>query len=438
MTQPRNVAIVGGGVAGLSAAWLLSHRYPVTLFEANSYLGGHANTLDVATADGTVNVDTGFVVFNRRNYPNLERLFGWLDVPTQATEMSFSLSADNSSYEYAGSNLGTLFAQRGLLANADHWRLLGEILRFNRCAHRALARGVDDNRTLGEFLDDGRFSRHFQAHYLLPMGAAIWSCPMPRMRRFPVHSFLAFFRNHGLLDLVGRPRWRTVRGGSQTYVEKMQRRLRGHCRTTAVVRALQRRPDGVVVCTDGGAHEFDAAVLACHADQALALLSEPDAAERSLLGAFDYQPNVAWLHSDPTLMPSRRRVWSAWNYLARGACEEACNPSVTYWMNRLQRLRGGRDFFVSLNPQREPALGVEARIDYRHPVFDTAALAAQQRLGELQGRHRTWFCGSYFGYGFHEDALSSAVGVCASFGVEPPWQARQPWPLRGEAAQAPA
>ncbi|MDH3452996.1 MAG: FAD-dependent oxidoreductase [Gammaproteobacteria bacterium] len=421
MNETRNIAVVGGGIAGLASAWLLSHRHRVTLFEANDYVGGHTNTVDVDTADGSLAVDTGFVVFNERNYPNLIKLFDWLDVASQATEMSFSVSADNGAYEYAGTNLNTLFGQRSLLLSGAHWRLLGDVIRFNRYAKRALANELTDDLTLGEFLAQGKFDAAFQHFYLLPMGAAIWSCPVQTMREFPARSFLQFFLNHGLLDLTGRPRWRTVSGGSQSYVAKMLRRLRGRVRTNAPVTGVARREQGVAVRTSRGEQLFDAVVIGCHADQALRVLDTPTPQETAVLVGFRYQDNHAVLHSDTALMPRERRVWSSWNYLRAGH-EAASAVYVTYWMNRLQQLRGAQPMLVSLNPAAAPdARKTIAEFTYEHPVLDTRAQQSRALLHTIQGQDRLWYCGSYFGYGFHEDALRSALDMCAELGVLPHW-----------------
>jgi predicted NAD/FAD-binding protein len=424
MNKIRNIAVVGGGIAGLSAAWLLSHKHRVTLFEANDYVGGHTNTVVVDTSIGCEAVDTGFVVFNERNYPNLVALFDWLNVTSQATDMSFSVSADDGRYEYAGTNLSTLFGQRSLLFNPRHLKLLGEVFRFNHLARRELARGVDETIELGDFLAAADFDEGFQRNYLLPMGAAIWSCPLETMRTFPARSFLVFFRNHGLLNLVDRPRWRTVSGGSQSYVEKMLRRLRNSVRVNQPVRRVVRHSETVAILTDHGAEEFDDVVIGCHADQARAMIVDPHPLEAELLGAFQYQPNRAVLHSDTRLMPATPRVWSAWNYMSRRG-REGDSVFVSYWMNRLQNLRSPEQLFVTLNPHEEPdPMRVIDEFTYEHPVFDAGAVKAQQRLAQIQGVDRLWFCGSYFGYGFHEDAFSSSLATCAMLGVRPPWEGR--------------
>jgi len=433
------IAIVGSGIAGLSAAWLLNQRHQVTLYERNGYFGGHTNTRMVQTPSGPVPVDTGFIVFNQPNYPLLTALFEHLGVPTQPTRMSFSVSANGGSYEYAGSGLSALFAQRSNLLSARHYRMLGAILRFNRDARRALRGGNLAGATIEEFISAGGYGETLRNRYLLPMAAAIWSCPVETMASFPAESLLRFFANHGLLDLRNRPQWRTVCGGSHEYVKKLLQPLQGHSACRDRVTAVQRSADGVTVHAESsGARRFDAVVLACHADQALRLLDQPSQRERSLLGAFRYQRNRALLHSDAGLMPRRRTVWSAWNYLTSEGRDGTEAVSVSYWMNCLQQLEQAPPLFVSLNPLREPQpSSLIAEMDYDHPVFDQQALAAQRLLGTLQGDQGVWYCGSYFGYGFHEDALRSAVQVARRLGVELPWAQSVSPPTRTAALQRP-
>jgi predicted NAD/FAD-binding protein len=419
----QSIGVVGGGIGGLGAAWLLDRGYRVTLLERNAYVGGHTNTLMVEDPRGAFPVDTGFMVFNDRNYPNLIKLFHHLGVASYPTCMSFAASLDGGRLEYAGTDLNGLFGQRTNLLKPGFLRMLADILRFNAAAKEFQARDSDSSLTLGDFLERGRYSEPFASHYLLPMAAAIWSCPTEQMRAFPFISFARFFNNHGLLDLHDRPQWRTVRGGSQIYVERMRSRMGAEVRTACRVQRVRRLSEGAEVRTEDGERlRFDALVLGCHGDEALGLIEQPTELERELLGAFRYQPNQVYLHSDPALMPRRRRVWSSWNYL-RGTGEDPHAPvTVTYWMNRLQDLPTGRDIFVSLNPVRPPRdESVIAALTYDHPVFDARAIAAQQRMGEIQGRDRLWFAGAYLGYGFHEDGLRSALDVAAALGVSAPW-----------------
>lgn len=419
----QSIGVIGGGIGGLAAAWLLDRRYRVTLLERNAYVGGHTNTLTVEDPRGAFPVDTGFMVFNDRNYPNLVKAFAHLGVASYPTCMSFAASLDGGGLEYAGTDLNSLFGQRNNLLRPRFLRMLADIPRFNAAAKAFQARDSGSTLTLGDFLERGGYSDVFADHYLLPMAAAIWSCPTEQMRAFPFITFARFFNNHGLLDLRDRPQWRTVRGGSRVYVERMLARMGAEVHTGCRVQRVRRRPEGVEVQTvDGRRLRFDALVLGCHGDEALALIEAPTELERELLGAFRYQPNRVYLHSDPTLMPRRRRVWSSWNYL-RGPGEDPSGPvTVTYWMNRLQDLPTERAIFVSLNPARPPRdETLIAELSYDHPVFDSRAIAAQRRMAEIQGRDRIWFAGAYLGYGFHEDGLRSALEVAAALGVPAPW-----------------
>jgi predicted NAD/FAD-binding protein len=410
-----DIAVVGSGIAGMSAAWLLSQRHRVTLFEADGRIGGHSNTRIVA---GTP-VDTGFIVYNQGTYPNLTALFDHLGVPTQPTEMSFAVSLDRGRLEYSG-NLSGLFAQRRNLLKPRFWSMLRDLVRFYRNAPRDLPEMGDKG--LGDYLDGLGCGAAFRDDHLYPMAAAIWSTPVDDIPHHPAAAFVRFCENHGLLKLRGRPIWRTVTGGSRAYVERLTTpyadRIRNGCR----VRAVRRFPDHVEIDSAAGTERFDHVVIAAHADQALAMLAEPSGDEARLLGAFGYRRNEAVLHSDPALMPRRRRVWSSWNYASEGK-DAARRLSVTYWMNRLQSLPEDRPLFLTLNPVREPdpAL-VHAREVYHHPVFDAAAGAAQRALWSLQGIRRTWFCGAHFGAGFHEDGLQSGLAVAEQLGgVRRPW-----------------
>ncbi|MGD9951552.1 MAG: NAD(P)/FAD-dependent oxidoreductase [Burkholderiales bacterium] len=404
------IAVVGSGISGLAAARLLSRGHAVSLFEAAPRLGGHANTLDVVL-DGIAHpVDTGFLVYNRATYPNLVRLFDELGVPAAPSEMSFSVSLDSPAIEWAGTDLGTLFAQPANLLRPGFIRMLRDVLRFNHEAPRA--HGAP---TLGAFLAAGRYSAEFRDWYLLPMAAAIWSCPTRAMLDYPFEAFARFFRNHGLLQLADRPQWYTVPGGSRRYVEAIAREL-ADVRVSTPVRTLQREAGGVRV----NGERFDAVVLACHSDQALRLLGAGAThAERAVLGAIPYRRNRALLHTDASLLPRRRRVWSAWNYSAGRATPEGRPVAVHYLLNKLQPLPFARPVIVSLNPHREPAAGsVLAEIDYEHPVFGAGADAAQARLAAIQGTRRTWFCGAWTRNGFHEDGLASAIAVADSLRLE--------------------
>ena len=418
------IAIVGSGISGLGAAWALHQAHDVTVFEAAARPGGHAHSVTI-TADGTtLDVDTGFIVYNEANYPNLVRLFGALGVATEASDMSFGVSIDAGRHEYAGTLAG-LLAQPMNLLRPGYWRMLRDIVRFFRTAEALLDEPGAETLSLRDWLVRERYSAVFSDDHLLPMGAAIWSATCDQMLEFPAAGFVRFFRNHDLLELGARPAWRTVSGGSGRYVAKIAKLLGDRLRLATPVRRLQRTAQGVTLeAGNGESAHFDAVVLAAHADQALAMLGDgATPAERSTLSAFRYQSNLAVLHRDRRLMPKRRAVWSSWNYLSDRTTAGDQAVCVSYWMNRLQNIARPVDLFVTLNPIRpiDPALEL-GRFDYDHPQFDTAAQAAQGRLPEIQGAGGVWFCGSYCGNGFHEDGLQAGLQVAAALGAPAPWQ----------------
>ncbi len=417
----QRIAVVGAGVAGLSAAWLLRERFEVTLFEAEARAGGHADTQSVDVGGAPVDVDTGFIVCNDATYPNLLGLFAHLGIALTATEMSFAVSAADGRMEYGGGNLRQVFAQARNLLRPRFWRMLRDIMRFYREAPAVLQTAGSES--LGEWLDAHGYGAGFAEDHILPMGAAIWSASVAGIRAFPMRHFVRFFVNHGLLQLKDRPVWRTVRGGSKVYVRRVLADL-GDVRLASRVLGIRRGADGVRVRTDAGETLYDQAVLACHADESLAMLDDASARETALLGAIRFQDNRAVLHTDIALMPKRRAVWSAWNYLSDGAQDHDAAISVTYWMNLLQRLETPAPLLVSLNPLRapDPALVLMDKV-YRHPQFDAAAMDAQARLGEIQGAGGVWFAGAWTGWGFHEDGIASAVKVARALGVNPPWAA---------------
>ena len=415
----RRVAVIGSGIAGLAAARGLHGLAQVTLFEAGNYFGGHTHTVDV-TLDGiTHGVDTGFLVLNERTYPKLLKMFAELDVPIAKSEMSFSVQVPAIGLEWSGNNLDTVFAQRRNVWRPAFWRMLFDLLRFNRLA-TALARdGLDAelDEPIDAFLVRHHFGAEFRDWYFLPMIGCIWSCPVDQMLRFPVGTMIRFCHNHGLLQIADRPQWYTVPGGARRYVERLLEAI-PDARLNTSVRSVRRLTDGhadtgVLVSTDAGTERFDEVVMACHSDQSLALLADPTPAERRVLGAIRYQRNRAVLHTDVSVLPTRRRAWAAWNY-ERSARVGDEQPSVClhYLINRLQPLPFATSVIVSLNPVAEPRDGtVLGEFDYAHPVFDTAAVAAQSQLGALQGAKRTWFCGAWTRYGFHEDGLASGLAV---------------------------
>lgn len=423
--QPLDIAVIGSGVAGLSAAWLLQQRHHVTLYEKEPRLGGHSNTVDTVDDTGrTTPVDTGFIVYNQRNYPNLVALLRHLGVASHASDMSFAVSVDDGAFEYSGTDLKGLLAQPGNLLRPRFWRMLRDLRRFYGQAPAFLAEPRADHVSLGAYLARHGYSDAFLYDHLLPMGAAIWSTAIEDMRDHPAASFIRFFDSHGLLQMADRPKWQTVTGGAREYVTRLAAPLGGNIRLGASLRAVHRDPAGVtVVERDGASTRFDRIVLATHADEALALLADPGQDERRVLGAFRYARNHAVLHTDERLMPKRRRAWASWNYARSRGADGRDGVCVTYWMNRLQDLPPDREIFVTLNPVRPPRDGtVLRRFDYDHPCYDSAATAAQRELWSLQGRRRSWFCGSYFGAGFHEDALQSGLAAAEAIGgVRRPW-----------------
>ncbi|MEQ9638815.1 MAG: FAD-dependent oxidoreductase [Alphaproteobacteria bacterium] len=444
MTDRLHIAVVGSGAAGLGAAWALSRRHRVALYEAEPRPGGHCNTLQVAPNGQSLPVDTGFIVYNQRNYPNLTAWFRHLDVATENSDMSFSVQAPGERVEWSGDNTATVFGQPSNLIRPRFIAMVRDILRFNRRAAADVAADRVPTVSLGEYLAAGGYGDGFRRWYLLPMGAAIWSATLAEMERFPARTFLRFFHNHGLLTVNDRPQWRTVTGGSRTYVARVLDLIgREALHLGTPVQAIRRDPAGAeVIDANGGRRRFDHVVLACHADQALALLAEPSATERVTLGDFKYQSNAAILHTDAGLMPRRKRLWASWNYRAEAAAAETERAPValTYWMNRLQNLPRRHPVFVTLNPVTRPRDETVIReIDYRHPLFDAGAVAAQDRLDAIQGADRVWFCGSYHGYGFHEDALTSGLRVAEALGAIVPWRraGRPRLPLADLAPPAP-
>ena len=427
----QRIAVIGSGIAGLAAAWRLTSapgERRVTLFEAGRHFGGHANTVDLCLDGVEHGVDTGFLVFNQRTYPQLIQLFAELGVATAESDMSFSVQvprpAGQAGLEWSGSSLATVFAQKRNLLRPGFWWMLKEILRFNRLATQLAQDEAGLTGSVADFLAQHRFGSAFREHYLLPMIGCIWSSPTEQMLQFPIGTLLRFCHNHGLIQVSNRPQWMTVRGGSRHYVQAIVSRLED-ARLNMPVLALRRSGRQVRLQTgQGGWESFDAVVLACHSDQALALLGDGASDdERAVLGAIRYLPNQAVLHSDAGVLPQRRAAWAAWNYeRAADTSAEQAQVCLHYLINRLQPLPWQRPVIVSLNPAR-PIRDelVHRRIEYSHPVFDLAALQAQGRVGELQGRQRTWFCGAWCGYGFHEDGLkagyAAAAGVLQALGA---------------------
>jgi uncharacterized protein len=423
----RRVAVVGSGISGLAVAHGLADEAQVTLFESEHWFGGHAHTVDVRLEGTLHGVDTGFLVFNERTYPQLIGLFEQLGVETAPSEMSFSVQAPGAGWEWCGSDLNGVFAQRRNLVSPHFWSMLADIVRFNRLTTAMARQQVELDEPIGDFLDRHRFSAAFRDGYFLPMIGCIWSCPTDQMLRFPVGTMVRFCHNHGLIQLTNRPPWRTVRGGSRQYVDKMLARLKDK-RLATPVRAVRRLPAGsgaagVLVSTDHGEDRFDDVVLAAHTDQSLALLADASADEQRLLGAIRYQANRVQLHTDPSMLPRRTRAWAAWNY------ERAADPSneqaavcLHYLINRLQPLPWKTPVIVSMNPLRQVReASILGEWNYMHPVFDRAAVQAQRELPTIQGRSHVWFCGAWTRYGFHEDGLMS--GLAVTEGLRSSWSA---------------
>ena len=409
------IAIVGSGISGLSAAWLLSRQHDVVLFEANDYLGGHTDTHRVEVDGRTLDVDTGFIVHNPGNYPLLTRLFDELGVATQPTTMGFSVQDARSGLEYNATSLDGLFCQRRNLASPRFWGMLRDLARFYRAAPALL----DDDRpgpSLGEYLDANRYGAAFRDQHLVPMASALWSSPEQSVLGFPAKYLVQFMANHHMLQLTGRPEWRVVRGGSRRYVETMMARWDVQVRLSSPVRGIVRDAQGVSLRCDAGSERFDQVVLACHSDQALALLGDASDGEREILGAIRYQANDTVLHTDARLLPRHRKAWAAWN--AHLPADPALACTVSYCMNLLQGLPGDTPLIVTLNRTRDidPARILQRR-QYAHPVHTHAAVAAQARRHEIQGVQRTWFAGAYWGWGFHEDGIRSGVDVAQGLGV---------------------
>jgi predicted NAD/FAD-binding protein len=406
------IAIVGGGVSGLVVAHLLHSRYVVTVFEARDRIGGHVNTIHHEDDSGQWSVDTGFIVYNERNYPLFNKLLGKLGVATQPSEMSFSVRCDRTGVEYNGSTIRQLFIQKSNLFSPRYYGMIRDILRFNREAPAAIANGAR-GLSMGEYLERGRYSSRLSEHYLVPMGSALWSIPARRVLEMPAEFFVRFFENHGMLAVNDRPEWRVVQGGSQSYVRALVAPFSDRIRIGCPVHTVRREVDGVFVNDE----RFDQVVMACHSDQALGMVVDPRDAEREILGALPYQQNHVVLHTDTTVLPSRRGAWGSWNYHIQGQPDEPV--TVTYNMNMLQTLAAERTFCVTLNPPDwiDPA-SVIYETSYSHPLYTLDGIQAQSRRAEISGVNRTHYCGAYWGFGFHEDGVRSGAAVASSLGVE--------------------
>ncbi|CCN82794.1 putative AMINE OXIDASE [Vibrio nigripulchritudo SFn27] len=407
------IAIIGSGISGLTCGYYLHQEHDVTIFEANDYIGGHTATIDVERKGRTYAVDTGFIVYNDRTYPNFISMMNEIGVTGTPTQMSFSVSNQSNGLEYNGHTLSTLFAQKRNFLNPKFYHFIYEILRFNKLAKKA----VDENdwveQTLGDFLQQNRFSHYFTNNYILPMGAAIWSSTLADMRAFPLQFFLNFFLNHGLLDITDRPQWYVINGGSRAYIDPLTKGFKDNIRLNSPVESVERRHGGVLIKSRHGMEHFDAVVFACHSDQALRLLSDPSEKEQSLLSDMQYQANEVVLHTDTRLLPEKRAAWASWNYLLSGEDgEEQSLPSLTYNMNILQHIESDETFCVSLNSSDKiDASKVIRQFTYHHPVFTKESHEAQKQKTSIDGLNSTWYCGAYWYNGFHEDGVRSAIEV---------------------------
>ncbi len=428
---PQKIAVVGTGIAGMSAAWLLAKTHEVTVYESAGRIGGHSHTVDVADRAGRlIPVDTGFIVYNELNYPNLTALFAHLGVATKKAEMDFAVSLDGGALEYGSATPTAIFAQKRNVFSPRFWSMLRDLTRFYREAPADQSLKGEAAQSIGEYLASGGYCSAFLEDHLFPQAAAIWSASVGSIRDYPAAALVRFFENHGLLKIVGRPQWRTVEGGSRAYVEKLTGGFAERIRLDCGAASVRRLADGAVV-TDvhGQAKRYDQVLIATHADVALGLLEDPSREERELLGAFHYSRNVAVLHTDVSLMPRRRAAWSSWNYI--GERNDLSGRCVTYWMNRLQGLTSAEPLLLTLNPYTPPDPKTVLRVErYDHPMFDAAAMAAQKRLWSLQGRRSTWFCGAHFGSGFHEDGLQSGLAAAEGMGG-----VRRPWAVENESGR---
>ncbi len=428
-TRRQNIAVIGSGIAGMSAAWLLSQRHDVTVYERNDRLGGHSNTVMVNTSLGATPVDTGFIVFNDATYPNLIALFEHLGVKTQASDMSFGVSLNGGRTEYSSVGASAFLCGGRNLMSPRFWSMTLDLLRFYKEAPLEMLDTRDDMTSLGDYLEKRGYGEAFQRDHLLPQAAAIWSATMAEIRHYPACAFVRFFENHGLLKLKGRPKWRTVEGGSQAYVEKLTAAYADRVRLGAGAVSVRREAGGAIVRdATGDVQRYDNVVIATHGDEALALLEDPTPQERALLGAFKYAKNRAVLHTDTALMPKRQPLWASWNYVGDNP-EGGC--IVSYWMNKLQNIESREQIFLTLNPRTMPRdETILYEKEYEHPLFDAGAIRAQEQIWSLQGVQNTWYCGAHFGAGFHEDGLQAGLAVAEQIGG-----VRRPWNVADESSR---
>ncbi|MBM5782095.1 MAG: FAD-dependent oxidoreductase [Pelagibacterales bacterium] len=421
--KKQSIAIIGSGISGLSCAYFLSDKFDVKVFEKNNYFGGHSNTVEINYSDKKIAVDTGFIVFNHQTYPNLKAFFELMKVDYEKSNMSFAVKINNSKLEYAGTNLATVFAQTKNILNFKFLRMLLDIVKFNKKAESILQKEFNPNYTLKNLIDDLNLGDYFKKYYLLPMSGAIWSCPLETMLSYPAQSFVRFFKNHGLLTVANQPQWFTVTGGSKEYVKKIINKVgEENFLLNNEVISVSRQNEKISVQSKSGEILFDHVIFACHGDQVLKILHNPEKLEKEILSNFKYQTNLAVLHRDTSVMPKSKKTWSSWVYSNNQESSES-NIAVSYWMNNLQNIDHNYPLFVTLNPNQEiDSNKIFAQFNYEHPIFDSSAVSAQEKISEIQGSNRIYFCGAYQKYGFHEDGISSAISVINKLGIFTPWQ----------------
>ena len=416
------IAVIGTGISGMSAAYFLSQKHEVSVFEKEGYVGGHSRTLTFQEDSKEISVDTGFIVFNHKNYPNLLALFRHLEVPTIKSNMSFGVSINNAWLEYGTMKLSNLFSQKRNFLRPSYYKMLQDVLKFNKKALPYIDSQAE--KTIGDLIEDLKLGNWFKNYYLLPMSGAIWSTPVEDMLNFPAETLIRFFHNHGLLTVDEQPQWYTVKGGSKEYVTRLTRNIKKNIQTNLAVSSVTRDKNSATITdSNGDKHQFDAVIFACHSDQALALIAKPSKEEKSVLGRIQYKPNSVILHQDSSFMPKRKSAWSSWVYLSNSYKDKTNKMSLTYWMNSLQSIESTKPILVTLNPSVKPKeeLIINEHI-FDHPQFNQDAIAAQKDIPLIQGVDKFWFCGAWQKYGFHEDGLSSAINVVKDFGVKLPWE----------------
>jgi uncharacterized protein len=417
----KKIAIIGSGISGLGAAYLLNSVHNITVYDKSDYIGGHSRTIEIENKDGKIPVDTGFIVFNQKNYPLLTSLFKHLDVPIIESNMSFGVSINDGQIEYGTQKLRNVFTQKINLLKPGFWRMIYDIIQFNNNARQFLH--SEPNLTLGECLQLLKMGPWFKHYYLLAMGGAIWSTPIEEMLKFPAATFIRFFDNHGLLTTNDQPQWYTVVGGSREYIKRLTKNFKNKIHTNrGVIKVVRNTEDVIVVDTTGQTETYDEVVFACHADQALSIIEKPNPNEIKILNAFKYQKNRVVLHTDQSFMPIRKNAWSSWVYVSKNVNDEKNPVSLSYWMNNLQPLMTDEEIFVTLNPGKNPdPILIKNDHVFEHPLFDEDAIGAQTKIDIIQGKNKFWFCGAYQRYGFHEDGLQSAVNMASAMGINRPW-----------------